>query len=101
MFWAVIDNEEYPITIVSGADDIFLRLFTPKPSNNENTNPEFPDGNISFMDAISPIGTKFKKPEQLRPQGQRTEFHHRNDHQRIWGATLYFDFGAGINEDNR
>ncbi len=100
MFWAVIDTEEYPITIVSETDNIFLRLFTPKPSNNKNTNPGFPEGNISFMDAISPIGTKFKEASQLGPQGQKTEFHHRNDHQRIWGATLYFDFGAGIDEGN-
>ena len=99
MFWAVIENEEYPITIVSATDNIFLRLFTPKPSNNKNTNPAFPDGDISFMDAISPIGTKFKKAEKLGPQGHKTEFHHRNDHQRIWGATLYFNFGAGLNDE--
>ena len=93
MYWAVIDTEESPITIVSATDDVFLRLFTPKDSNNENTNPTFPEGNISFMDAISPIGTKFKKPAELGPQSQQTEFHHRDDPQRLWGATLYFYFG--------
>ncbi len=100
MFWAVIDNEEYPFTVVSATDNIFMRLFTPKPSGHENTDPTFPEGDISFMDAISPIGTKFKKPEQLGPQSQQNEFHHRNDNQRIWGATLYFDFGAGVSEGN-
>lgn len=96
MYWAVIDTQEYPITVVSATDGIYLRLFTPKDSNNDNTNPAFPRGDISFMDAISPIGTKFKSPEELGPQSQKTEFHHRNDHQRLWGATLYFDFGAGV-----
>lgn len=93
MYWAVIESEEYPITIVSATDGIFLHLFTPKNSNNENTNPAFPQGDISFMDVISPIGTKFMAPEKLGPQSQKTEFHHRDDHQRLWGATLYFDFG--------
>ncbi len=94
MYWVVIDTEESPITIVSATDDVFLRLFTPKDSNNENTNPAFPEGDISFMDVISPIGTKFKKPKELGPQSQQTEFHHRDDYQRLWGATLYFDFSA-------
>lgn len=95
MYWVVIDTQEYPITVVSATDGVFLRLFTPKDSNNDNTNPAFPQGDLSFMDVISPIGTKFKSAEKLGPQSQKTEFHHRDDHQRLWGATLYFDFGAG------
>lgn len=99
MFWAVIDNEEYPITVISATDDIFLRLFTPDlPEDPRNAGGAFPKGDISFMDAISPIGTKFKKPEQLGPEGHKNQFMHRNDPERIWGATLYFDFGAGVND---
>lgn len=101
MYWAVIENEEYPITVVSATDNIFLRLFTPKDSGHENTNPAFPEGDISFLDAISPIGTKFQKPEQLSPQGSKNHFRNRNDRQRLWGATLYFDFGAGAKEMTR
>ena len=96
MFWAVIDNEEYPITVVSATDHIFMRLFTPKPSGHKNTDPAFPEGDISFMDAINPIGTKFQKAERLSPQGNNNQFRNRKDHQRLWGATLYFDFGAGL-----
>lgn len=95
MFWAIIENDEYPITVVSATDHIFLRLFTPKPSGHENVDPLFPDGDISFMDAISPIGTKFQKAEQLSPQGKKNQFRNRRDRQRLSGATLYFNFGAG------
>lgn len=100
MFWAVIDNEEYPFTVVSATDHIFMRLFTPdtlQEAYNENTAPAFPEGDISFMDAISPIGTKFKKPGQTGPSGRPNQFLYRSERERIWGATLYFDFGAGIN----
>jgi len=99
MYWAVIENEEYPITVISATDGIYLRLFTPDtPTEGDvkHTLGVFPEGNISFMDAISPVGTKFKKPEQLGPQGQKNQFRHHNEQERIWGATLYFDFGAGM-----
>lgn len=96
MFWSVIDNEEYPITVVSETDHIFLRLFTPEPTGSDNVDPLFPAGDISFMDAITPIGTKFKAADQLSPQGGKNQFRNRRDRQRMWGATLYFDFGAGV-----
>ncbi|HWL00574.1 MAG TPA: hypothetical protein VNQ55_11525, partial [Parapedobacter sp.] len=96
MFWTVIDNEEYPIAVVSETDHIFLRLFTPEPTGSDNVDPLFPAGDISFMDAITPIGTKFKPADQLSPQGGKNQFRNRRDRQRMWGATLYFDFGAGV-----
>ncbi len=99
MYWAVIDTEETPFTVVSATDHLFLRLFTPEnPSEayNENVAGLFPEGNISFMNAISPIGTKFKKSDQIGPDGQQNQFHHHKEPQRIWGATLYFNFGAGV-----
>lgn len=45
-----------------------LHLFTPdapKAAYNKNTEPAFPSGNLSFLHAISPIGTKFKNPNIL------------------------------------
>ena len=101
LYWAVIDNEEFPFTVVSASEDIYLRLFTPEPpaeAYNENTDGKFPEGNLSFMSAISPIGTKFKAPEQVGPSGQPNQFLSRPQPDRIWGGTLYFNFGAGINE---
>jgi hypothetical protein len=97
LFWAVIENEEYPITVMSATEDIFLRLFTPTPPEgayNDNTAPPFPEGDISFMNGISPIGTKFLQAEQLGPQGQKNKFYYHRDPKPL-GAVLYFDFGAG------
>ncbi len=94
LYWAVIDNIEKPFTIYCASEDIFLRLFTPaKPENarNDNTDGKFPDGDISFMHGISPIGTKFKKPEQLGPQGQPNMVQY-NRSSKNYECTLIFDF---------
>ena len=56
-------------------------------------------GDLSIMDAISPIGTKFKEPQQLGPAGQANQFNATPQPGRIWGATLYFDFGAEDHTD--
>ena len=88
-YWATIRSKEHDFTIVCPDDDIFLRLYTPekpKGANNDNTSPEFPSGNISFMHGIDPIGTKFSKPESLGPMSQPNMFLYEKS------LTLYFDF---------
>lgn len=88
-YWATIRSKEQDFTIVCPDDDVFLRLFTPeKPTGagNDNTSPEFPSGNISFLHGINAIGTKFKKPEQLGPMSQLNMFQYEKN------ITLYFNF---------
>jgi hypothetical protein len=88
-YWATLHSREQDFTVVCPDDDVFLRLFTPeKPSGagNDNTSPEFPTGNISFLNAIDAIGTKFKKPEQLGPMGQPNLFSGQKS------LILYFNF---------
>lgn len=88
-YWATLHSKEQDFTVICPDDDVFLRLFTPeKPAGagNDNTSPEFPTGNISFLNAIDAIGTKFKKPEQLGPMGQLNLFSGEKS------MTLYFDF---------
>lgn len=95
-YWAVLDTDEMPITMVSASDNLFLRLFTPaepEGAYNENTEPEFPDGNISFLNGINAIGTKFKKPEQLGPQSRPNLFQRMGKPGNFLGGTLYFYFG--------
>ncbi len=87
--WATIQSKEQDFTIVCPDEDVFLRLFTPekpKGAGNDNTSPEFPTGNISFMHGIDPIGTKFTKPETMGPMSQPNMF--LNDKY----LTLYFNF---------
>lgn len=62
------------LRIVFGSDNLFMHLLTPSKQqfrNNDNTLGVFPDGSISVLSAISPVGTKFKKPAQTGPQGTR------------------------------
>ncbi len=88
-YWATLYSKEQDFTVVCADEDIFLRLYTPeKPSGagNNNTSPEFPVGNISFLHGINPIGTKFKKPDQLGPMSQPNMFLCEKQ------MTLYFNF---------
>lgn len=88
-YWATLQSKEQDFTVVCPDDDVFLRLYTPeKPAGagNDNTSPEFPTGNISFLNAIDAIGTKFKKPEQLGPMSQPNLFSGTKS------LTLYFNF---------
>jgi len=88
-YWATIQSKEQDFTIVCPDEDVFLRLFTPekpKGANNDNTSPEFPAGNISFMHGIDPIGTKFTKAETLGPMSQPNMFLYEKY------LTLYFNF---------
>lgn len=88
-YWAVIQSQEQDFTIVCPNENVFLRLFTPeKPAgaSNNNTSPEFPKGNISFLHGINAIGTKFKTPEKLGPMSQPNMFLYDKN------LTLYFNF---------
>ncbi len=68
-----------PFEVYSASEDLFLHLFTPTiqqqydPKRNY-TFPKYPNGNISFMDAIPSVGTKFGEAENFGPQSQRHRF---------------------------
>lgn len=78
LYAADLQTEEGVIQIVGASEDLYLHLFTPespKGRNNDNTVAKFPSGQLSILNAISPIGTKFKRPKDLGPQGQQNYFH--------------------------
>lgn len=85
-----IETTEIPITIVSGNDRLFLHLLTPdKPIYSKGgVYPPFPSGNISILDGISPIGTKFSNAENEGPQGQKNI-----KDGSLFSSTIYFKFG--------
>ncbi len=91
-----IQTRELPITILSATDNLFLHLFTPgsaKYSTRQagvrgEVNPPFPDGNISFLHGISPVGTKFTRAEAEGPQSQKNKYSGET-----LKGTLYFKFG--------
>ncbi len=74
IYAADISTKEGMIKVVMASDDIYLHLFTPDPpqkKNNDNTLGIFPSGELSILNAISPVGTKFKQANELGPQSQR------------------------------
>jgi hypothetical protein len=96
LYWMKLQTTEQPITIVCASDDIYLRLFTPaNPKNVYNTAPPFPAGDISFMHAIPPIGTKSQKPENMGPSGIKNRYYdYSRDQSYAKAITLYFDFSG-------
>lgn len=77
LYAADLTTDEGIIRIVAASEDLFLHLFTPDDPvmrNNDNTLGKFPDGQLSILNAISPVGTKFKQAKELGPQSQQNYF---------------------------
>jgi Glycosyl hydrolases family 2, TIM barrel domain/Glycosyl hydrolases family 2, sugar binding domain/Glycosyl hydrolases family 2/Beta galactosidase small chain len=71
LYWATLSTTEGPITIVSETEGIFLRVLTPTfPSDARYTAVPFPEGDVSILHAIAPMGTKFQPAAALGPSGQ-------------------------------
>ncbi|MET0319611.1 MAG: glycoside hydrolase family 2 TIM barrel-domain containing protein [Duganella sp.] len=76
VYWARLATKTLPLTFVNHSDDIALRVFTPREAGGAGFEPkgthiDFPPGDISFLNAILPIGTKFNPPHELGPSSQR------------------------------
>jgi len=90
-----IDGNRF--TVVTGTEDLFMRLFTPawKTDQWHNYEPIFPSGDISFMQGISSIGTKTQRNETTGPMGSKNIFYdYEKDPARALKMVLYFDFTA-------
>ncbi len=98
MYWCEFIGKKQSFKVVTDREDVFLRLFTPKKSKDteyDNMSPTFPDGDISFMNAISAIGTKTQKPETTGPMGMKNIYYDFDkDPGRALNMTLYFDFSV-------
>lgn len=91
VYWAQIENKDFPFKIYMEDDNIFLQMLkteNPKGANNSNTAINYPKGNLGFMDYIQPIGTKFKKPEDLGPQSQKNIVTNKSTEKKVF----WFDF---------
>ncbi len=100
LYWARLETASQPVTLVSATDGLFLHLFNPdmpQGAYNRNTDGVFPAANgVSLMHAVSPIGTKFKQPTALGPQGQDHQVaYHGNKH--YFEAVVYLGFGDAGN----
>ncbi|HEY4324859.1 MAG TPA: glycoside hydrolase family 2 TIM barrel-domain containing protein [Mucilaginibacter sp.] len=96
LYWMKLQTKEQPITIVCNSRDVFMRLFTPTyPKKTYNVAPAFPQGDISFMHGITPIGTKSQKPEKLGASGGKNQyFNYDKNIEDALSLNLYFDFSG-------
>ncbi|WP_423128281.1 glycoside hydrolase family 2 TIM barrel-domain containing protein [Gaoshiqia sp. Z1-71] len=98
LYWARIESKEQSFTVATSDEDVFLRLYTPAQPEKvfERTAPAFPAGDISFMQAIPPIGTKSNDPWDMGPSGKKNMFFdygpYDNWRSRSKQMTLYFNF---------
>jgi hypothetical protein len=95
MYWLRLLNDENDFTVYTTTENLFFRMYTPDDPAAEPrfTKVKFPDGDISFLQGINAIGTKFKPPENLGPQSQLNMYRrHRTDSD--LHIDLYFIFSA-------
>lgn len=98
LYWAKIESKEQNFTVATSTEDVFLRLYTPAQPEKvfERVAPVFPAGDISFMQAIPPIGTKSNDPWNMGPSGKKNMFFdygpYDNWRSRSKQMTLYFNF---------
>ncbi len=86
--WVVFDTQDGYITVLSGSDDLSMRVYSQKEGfEPRKANMIWPDGDISFMHAIPGIGTKFNTKEGVGPSGDL--FPAKGN----YTGTLYFYFG--------
>ncbi|MEP7000603.1 MAG: glycoside hydrolase family 2 TIM barrel-domain containing protein [bacterium] len=96
VYWATLETREVPITIVTATNDVFLRVLTPHEPTAPGSEPGgthmvYPPGDLSFLNGISPIGTKFAGPLTMGPSGQ-PNIAMRNSGA-SYAATIWFKFG--------
>lgn len=95
-FYAMKLDCPTPFEVYCANEDVTLHLFTPSAQKSYDisrnyTVPTYPKGNISFMDAIPPVGTKFGRAENYGPQSQLHIFKSYGGAKNIRNI-LYFKF---------
>jgi hypothetical protein len=81
--WIQLQTTEGPLLMAVDSPDKFVQVLKvqfpgdPKPGQSANSAlsgnawARFPDAGLSVLDAISPIGSKFRTPESTGPMGQK------------------------------
>ncbi len=86
--WAVFDTKDGYITVMTDDDDLFLRVYAQKDGfEPRKAYMTWPEGDISFMNVIPAIGTKFHYAKNLGPEGEPVAA------KGTYSGTLYFYFG--------
>jgi hypothetical protein len=83
LYWTRVNGRNNNgFSVYCHSPHVYLRMLTPdQPSNPGRgaTVKEFPEGDISFVMNIPPIGTKFQEPELMGPHGNPVNFFGNDD----------------------
>jgi len=71
----VIENKESLLTVYTAEKSMYLQMLRTVREQaalaNNNVELAFPQGSIGFLNATSPIGTKFQPADVIGPQSQK------------------------------
>jgi len=94
MYWSTLNTNESPFTFYSASDGIYMRVFTPEEPKDNITNwranPEFPEGDISFLYEI-PGMRCFKPISQHGPKGLASNIRIKKGDEGVH-MDIWFDF---------
>jgi hypothetical protein len=99
--WLQLDTAEGKITVGTKEEKMFVRLFDFYGIYGAEGYPKLPSGNISFLDAIPPLGTvlAFNINDKTETLGPESETNHLNG---TFKRTLYFYFGLpDLGDENK
>ena len=99
--WLQLDTAEGKITVGTKEEKMFVRLFDFYGIYGAEGYPKLPSGNISFLDAIPPLGTvlAFNINDKTESLGLESEPNHLNG---TFKRTLYFYFGLpDLGDENK
>ncbi len=94
VYWLEIGSVKTPgFRIYVKSNDIFFKMLNPEqPQDARSTAVDFPQGELSFLHGIHPVGTKFKNVKKLGPQSSTYDFNPKKIHHRKIRMSLSFDF---------
>lgn len=94
LYWATMQTAESDFSVYSESDGVFFRVFTPEEpehrQNGRNTNPDFPEGDLSFLYEIPAI-RDFKPVHQHGPASQPSSIRIKKGDEGV-KMKLWFDF---------
>ena len=87
--WITIENKEAPFTVYSDDKNTFVQVYRQDRANAtlDRVEPPTPKGDISFLQGISAIGTKFQEAKVMGPKSQKNTLNGDTI-----SGTLWFEF---------
>ena len=83
LYWVKVKGKNNNgFTVYCNSENTFLRMLTPqqpKEDPNHRVSVDFPEGDISFLKNIPPIGTKFQTGDKMGPQGNSENYFGNDD----------------------